>query len=103
VGQRLGAQAPEQGLVEHWNGHRWSVVPTPVPPVASIDLQGVSVSGGQVWADGEAFSPAASGGRALIEHLQNGHWSVANLSGVGSVWTSWPDGGGQDAWERARR
>jgi hypothetical protein len=88
VGQRLGAQAPDQGLVEHWNGHRWSVVPTPVSPVASVDLQGVAVSGGQVWADGEAYSPAASGGRPFIEHLQKGHWSVANLSGVGSVWTS---------------
>jgi len=88
VGQQLGAQAPDQGLVEHWNGHRWSVVPTPVSPVASVDLQGVAVSGGQVWADGEAYSPSASGGRPFIEHLHNGHWSVANLSGVGSVWTS---------------
>jgi hypothetical protein len=86
VGQQLGAQAPDQALVEHWNGHRWSVVPTPVSPFASVDLQGVAVSGDQVWADGEAFSP--SGGRPLIEHFQNGHWSIANLSGVGSVWTT---------------
>ena len=85
VGQRLGAQAPDQPLVEHWNGHRWSVVSTPVSTVASVVLEGVAVSGGQVWVDGEADSPDA--GRPIIEHLQNGHWSTANLSGVGSIWT----------------
>jgi len=86
VGQRLGAQAPDQALVEHWNGHRWSVVSTPVSTVASVMLEGVAVSGGQVWVDGESDSP--NGGRPIIEHLQNGHWSVADLSGVGSIWTS---------------
>jgi hypothetical protein len=85
VGQRLGAQAPDQPLVEHWNGHRWSVVSTPVSTVSSVMLEGVAVSGGQVWVDGESDSP--NGGRPIIEHLQNGHWSVADLSGVGSIWT----------------
>jgi hypothetical protein len=85
VGQRLGTQAPDQPLVEHWNGHRWSVVSTPVSTSASVMLEGVAVSGGQVWVDGEADSPDA--GRPIIEHLQNGHWSVADLSGVGSIWT----------------
>jgi hypothetical protein len=85
VGQRLGTQAPDQPLVEHWDGQRWSVVSTPVSTVASVMLEGVTVSGGQVWVDGEADSPNA--GRPIIEHLQNGHWSIANLSGVGSIWT----------------
>jgi hypothetical protein len=86
VGQRLGASAPDQGLVEHWNGRRWSVVSIPVSTVASVLLDGVTVSRGQVWVDGESDSPAA--GRPLIEHLQNGHWSIANLSGAGSVWSN---------------
>jgi len=85
VGQRLGAQAPDQALVEHWNGRRWSVVSTPVSTAASVMLEGVAVSGGQVWVDGESDSP--NGGRPIIEHLRNGHWSIADLSGVGSIWT----------------
>ncbi|HEV2242303.1 MAG TPA: alkaline phosphatase family protein [Streptosporangiaceae bacterium] len=85
VGQRLGTQAPDQPLVEHWNGHRWSVVSTPVSTVSSVMLEGVAVNGGQVWVDGESDSP--DGGRPIIEHFQNGHWSVADLSGVGSIWT----------------
>ena len=28
VGQQLGGEAPDQGLVEHWDGQQWSVVPT---------------------------------------------------------------------------
>jgi hypothetical protein len=62
-----------------------SVVSTPVSTSASVMLEGVAVSGGQVWVDGEADS--ADAGRPIIEHLQNGHWSTANLSGVGSIWT----------------
>jgi hypothetical protein len=85
VGQRLGTQAPDQALVEHWNGRRWSVVSTPVSTAASVMLEGVAVSGGQVWVDGESDGP--NGGRPIIEHLQNGHWSIADLSGVGSIWT----------------
>ncbi len=51
---------------------------TPVSPVASVMLDGVAVSRGQVWVDGESDSP--SGGRPIIEHFQNGHWSIAHLS-----------------------
>jgi hypothetical protein len=86
VGQRLGSQDPDQALVEHWNGRRWSVVSTPVSTSASVLLDGVAVSGGQVWVDGESDSP--SGGRPLIEHLRNGRWSAVDLSGAGSIWTN---------------
>jgi hypothetical protein len=86
VGQRLGSSAPDQGLVEHWNGHRWSVVSTPVSTVASVLFDGVTVSGGQVWAVGESDTP--SGGEPLVEHLQNGHWSTGHLPALpdGANW-----------------
>jgi hypothetical protein len=85
VGDREGGNGRFETLAEHWNGHRWSVVSTPVSTSASVMLEGMAVSGGQVWVDGEADSPDA--GRPVIEHLQNGHWSTANLTGVGSIWT----------------
>jgi hypothetical protein len=87
VGQRLGASAPDQGLVEHWNGRRWSVVSIPVSTVGSVLFDAVTVSGGQVWVAGESDSPA--GGRALIEHFVPGHgWSIAHLPGLpgGANW-----------------
>ena len=88
VGQQLGSSAPDQGLVEHWNGRRWRVVPLPASGSATVLLDGVTVADGQVWAVGEADSPV-SGGRPLIEHLQNGHWSTVHLAAsVGSDWTN---------------
>jgi hypothetical protein len=89
VGQRLGTSAPDQGLVEHWNGHRWSVVSTPVSTVASVLFDGVTVSGGQVWAVGESDTDGPAGGEPLIEHFVPGHgWSVAHLPALpdGANW-----------------
>jgi len=89
VGQQLGAKAPDQGLVEHWNGQKWSVVPSPAAGPASVMLDAVTVDHGHVWAAGEADSPA-SGGRPLIERLQgSSHGQVVHLpSSAGSNWTS---------------
>ena len=103
VGQQLHGQVPDQGLVEHWNGHRWSVVPLPASTTASVLLDGVTVSAGQVWTVGEADSPSG-GGRPLVEHDAHGRWTIpalpkvphdanwSNLYGVavayGSVWVA---------------
>jgi hypothetical protein len=81
VGQQLGRQAPDQGLVEHWNGRRWSAVPLPVSVSASVLLDAVTVSRGQVWVAGESDSPSG-GGKPLVEHLSNGRWLVATLPAV---------------------
>ncbi|MBV9452145.1 MAG: hypothetical protein JO345_40290 [Streptosporangiaceae bacterium] len=103
VGQQLGGSFPDNGLVEHWDGHSWSVVSLPRIPGASVLLQGVTANAdGQVYAVGEADSTA--GGRPLIEYYAHGSWSVVPLpASVGSVWTqlfgvaisggaSWADG-----------
>lgn len=88
VGQQLGTAAPDNGLVEHWDGHSWSVVTLPPATNASVLLDAVAVSaGGQVWVAGEADSPA--GGRPLIESDDNGTWQTASLpASAGSVWTN---------------
>ena len=88
VGQQLGAKAPEQGLVEHWNGQKWSVVSSPVSASASVMLDAVTVAHGQVWTAGEADSPA-SGGRPIIERLSGGHGQVVHLpASAGNNWTN---------------
>ena len=105
VGQRLDGRTPDQALVEHWDGDRWSVVSLPASVSQDVLLDGVTAtSDGQVYVVGEANSPAG-GGRPLIEHFAPGHgWHVehlpavpgggnwANLYGVaiagGSVWAA---------------
>jgi hypothetical protein len=87
VGQQSFATGPDQGLVEHWNGHTWSIVPLPVSVSALVMLDGVTVSGGQVWVAGESDSPA--GGLPLIERYIPGHgWLTQHLPALpdGSNW-----------------
>jgi hypothetical protein len=87
AGQQLGARAPDNGLVEHWNGSTWSVVQLPAARSASELLDAVAVAHGQVWVAGEADSPA-TGGRPLIEEFRHGAWQVASLpASAGSNWT----------------
>ena len=74
VGQELTGQVPDLGLVEDWNGVKWSVVRSPLSSSKSVMLTGVAVSGGQVWTVGEADSPTISGGMPLIEHEQGRVW-----------------------------
>jgi hypothetical protein len=94
AGQRLGGQAPDNGLVEHWNGHSWSVVPVPASTTASVLLDGIAATAGKpplrdsVWVAGEADSPSR-GGQPLIESYQDGVWHTAGLpASAGSIWTN---------------
>jgi hypothetical protein len=84
-----GAGTRAETLVEHWNGSRWSVVPTPNPPqVASrqdAGFQAVSArSASDVWAVGYEIvggrgatvrhgKPAAG---TLIEHWNGRRWQI---------------------------
>ena len=103
VGQQLGAQVPDQGLVEHWNGQRWSVVPLPASGSGNVLLDAVKVSGGQVWVAGESDTPSG-GGQPFVARYANGQWYTetlpalpdhsnwANLYGIavadGAVWVA---------------
>jgi len=103
AGQQLGAQFPDNGLVEHWDGHSWSVVPVPAATTAAVMLDGIAATadvpsrgglGGSspladtVYVAGEADS-ASQGGRPLIETYQDGAWQTASLpAAAGSLWTN---------------
>ena len=69
--------------MEHWDGSSWSVVSAPGVPSSDVLLDGVTATGdGQVWAVGEADSPAG-GGQPLIEHYAPGAgWRIASLPAI---------------------
>ncbi len=78
VGRSYAAASgsPSQGLVEHWNGSSWSIVP--VPNVGSQDnvLGGVAAaSANDIWAVGYS-TPSGGGLQSLIEHWNGTGWSI---------------------------
>lgn len=63
-------------LVEHWNGTRWSVIPSPNPSATQNALNAVAaVSASDVWAVGFA---ATGANPILIEHWDGVAWSVVS-------------------------
>jgi hypothetical protein len=64
-------------LTEHWDGTRWSVVPSPSIPNSFSSLDGVSVaSPTDGWAVGSAQNLVGTHTRALIEHWNGRRWSI---------------------------
>ncbi len=71
VGESDSGTSP-QTLVEHWNGKRWSVAPS--PPLTGT-LRGITaLSGKNAWAVGYTESPSLNA--ALIEHWNGKKWTV---------------------------
>src|SRR5262245_28950756 len=87
VGQQLSASSPDQALIEHWDGRRWSVVPSPARGTASRMLFSVAGSVRGVWAVGET-DDAMHGARPLVESFQHGAWTTVELPPAGSTFTS---------------
>jgi hypothetical protein len=54
AGQKIGAGGPDQALVEHWDGFRWSEVPAATVRSASTQLLAISATHGGVSAAGDA-------------------------------------------------
>lgn len=79
-GTQATANGPFHTLVEHWDGHDWSVVPTPNPGSSGDELFGVTTSGRDVWAVGQQVGTAYPS-RALVEHFDGHRWSVVNVAG----------------------
>jgi hypothetical protein len=90
AGMQLSGDSPDQGLVEHWDGTKWSVVTLPAPASADlVMLTGISATDGQVWVSGEADSPE-SGGQPFVAGYQDGTWTVPHLPTIpdGANWTN---------------
>jgi hypothetical protein len=80
VGDQEGSDGRFETLAEHFDGHAWSVVPTPDPGGAGNHLYGVdAVSPDNVWAVGQQLSGAGTADQGLVEHWDGSHWSVVDL------------------------
>lgn len=85
VGVQQGSSCKFETLVEHWNGTRWSVIPSPNPGSTGNHLYGVKAIGpDDVWAVGQQLG-ASSPDEALIEHWDGSGWSVVPSPTHGSA------------------
>ena len=80
--EALNQDRPQQTLVEHWDGQKWSVVPSPNvggPNTQSIsnELRGIiAVSAQDIWAfgDTDAFGPERI--TNLVMHWDGAAWTI---------------------------
>ena len=76
-----GAVAGGQTLIEHWNGTRWSIVPSPNPAAGGGDadlLTSISGTGpNDLWAAGWDNNSAANTISLLFEHWNGTKWTAA--------------------------
>ena len=76
VGDQVSAEGTFGTLVEHWDGHAWSVVPSPDPGSAGNQLYGlVALGPSDIWAVGQQLGSAPPD-QPLIEHWDGEQWSV---------------------------
>jgi hypothetical protein len=71
--------APAHTLIEHWNGVKWSIVPSPnfPSPNSSNSLLGVAaVSATDIWAVGFYQTNISSLTQTLTEHWNGFVWSI---------------------------
>src|ERR1019366_317559 len=80
VGSSNAPGAPDQTLVEHWDGATWSIVTSPDPGNADNILQGVAALGPtDVWAVGAAQTTATFYQRPMAIHWNGATWAAMSL------------------------
>jgi len=82
----VGIQQDQSGvfgtLIEHFDGKRWSVVPSPNPGRFGNQLYGVAAAGpSDIWAVGQRND--ATSDTPLAEHWDGRSWSVASVPSAG--------------------
>ncbi len=64
------------GLIEHWDGAIWSIVPNPDLGSSRSELIGITaISANDVWAVGD-YTNANGPGQTLVEHWNGTAWSI---------------------------
>jgi hypothetical protein len=73
----VGGHCPQPSLIEHWNGRKWKVVPSPNPRDCT-NLNGVAaISPTDAWAVGEAFDEFGQRtSLPLVEHWDGTSWRM---------------------------
>ncbi len=73
------------GLIQHWDGSRWSIVPSPNPGSRSYFIKAVSaVSTNDVWAVGFTADKNGNNHRTLTEHWDGSQWSIVSSPNAGN-------------------
>ncbi len=77
------SQGVQQGLIEHWNGKAWTLVPSPNQPNSTVTvLHGVTaVSADNAWAVGNSIAGGRS--EALTLYWNGEHWTLVPASTPG--------------------
>lgn len=78
----------QKTLILHWNGARWSRIPSPNPSPVLNELTGVfAVGADDVWAAGTSLQQVGVGSvnRTLTEHWNGKKWSVVPSPNVGRL------------------
>lgn len=71
-------------LIEHWNGTRWAVVPSPSPGAGAATLSDVAAaSANKVWAVGQ-YCNSSGNTQTLIEYWDGSTWSIIPSPNPGS-------------------
>lgn len=87
-------RGPRQALIEHWDGQKWSIVPSAAARGGS--LYGLAAfAANDVWAVGE-HGNVIGGSPGLIEHWDGKQWSAVPNPGIGLVSVS--GGASNDVW-----
>ena len=84
--QALGDQ---QTLIQHWDGIRWTTVPSPSVRSAYNHLTGVSgASSNDVWAVGYTIDDQTYAWQALILHWNGSLWSIVPGAALGTSYNA---------------
>jgi hypothetical protein len=76
---------PQDTLIEHWNGHTWSIVSSPNGGVSDNTLTSVTaISSTDVWAVGNYFNTTTNHHALLTEHWNGRTWTIVPAPGFGS-------------------
>lgn len=82
-----GGQGP---VIEHWNGSRWSVVPSPYVNLVDQTLDAVAATGPtDAWAVGSGGTGGATA--PVIEHWNGRRWSLSPTPDFGNRYTTLSD------------
>ena len=78
--------AGDQGLIEHWDGSAWSIVPSTIEPLPSGGyLSGLECVGdSDCWASGATTDTNGNAAGILMEHWDGNVWADASASVPGS-------------------
>ncbi len=79
------SQAVQRGLIEHWDGTKWSIVSSPNLSGLQSMLYGMTAfSTNDVWATGAALNYSDGTAKTLVEHWNGKHWSVMSSPNAGA-------------------